>query len=221
MSNNTIIIENKNTAGGPAKFYNVYAEQPEISGTSGLQTTYPVVWYKSLAIPRGGRDTFRCTPTFHAFVGRSSQFSSEVKPGDAISVVNSLPATIGLKQARGSQFLLDTNFGINEDGTSAGTGTFSLGTDSGFGEPNDYVVGVAREQVGGQLTPIAVVDLKAAVDYVFKPKRTIFVTTTQIERGEVLEPPKESSQFAKVEFKDARKTAIVSETAGKFTVTYV
>ena len=57
MSSYTIIIENKNTTTGPPKLYNIYTEKPGISGDTGLQSMFSVVWYKSLGIPRGGRDS--------------------------------------------------------------------------------------------------------------------------------------------------------------------
>ncbi|KAF2802633.1 uncharacterized protein BDZ99DRAFT_468825 [Mytilinidion resinicola] len=222
MSSYTIIIENKNTATGPPKVYNIYTEMPGISGDTGLQSMFSVAWYKSLGIPRGGRDTFRFTTNVYAFVGSSSEYSTQLAAGHAINIINSAVAKVDPRRQKGSQFLLTKDFDINDSKEDrAKAGAFDFSVESAFDEPNKYVVGVAREQVGGQLTPVAVVDLKSSADYVFEPKPKVYVSCTSVDRGEVFTPPTTAGQFAEIEYKDGRKTALVTESAGAFSIAYI
>lgn len=110
---------------------------------------------------------------------------------------------------------------MDEGKNLAKPGTFEFSIAAAFDDPNRYVVGVAREQVGGQLSPVAVADLKSSADYVFTPKPKLYVTSTTAERGQIFDLPDNADQYAEIDYKDGRKTAMVSETGGKFTVTYL
>lgn len=158
----------------------------------------------------------------YAFIGSSSEYSTQLAAGHTVNIINSAVAKIDPRRQKGSQFLLTKDFDINDSQANrAKAGAFDFCVESGFDEPNKYVVGVAQEEVGGRLTPVAVVDLKSSADYVFEPKRKVYVSCTSVDRGEIFTPPTTEGQFAEIEYKDGRKTALVTEKAGEFTITYI
>ncbi|KAL1953786.1 hypothetical protein VTO42DRAFT_2283 [Malbranchea cinnamomea] len=212
----TILIQNRSGASG--KIYNVFSEQPGVSG-GGVQATRPVVWYQTNPIANNAQAVFRFAPDVYGFVGSTNQPSSQLPDGDDVYLQGAQVLRVGTILNDGTRLMVDKSLNITAVDNTAPNHTVDILTKTEVQSANRNVVGIARLQEGESMpAPVAVVELKPGVDFSFTPKYGVFISSTQYSQGTIQGLAQHS---AKVEFTGAQKTAVVVEKSdGQFSVDY-
>ncbi|OAA57621.1 hypothetical protein SPI_07280 [Niveomyces insectorum RCEF 264] len=216
----TITIKNGTTGG--SRRYNIFSDKPEVKGGAEPPVRTPV-WKTTAPLQQGGQAKFRYTADFYGFFGSSSINSAELKAGNSIDLLSSLPVKPGYLTNNGTQLYVSDTDELSEMGQRATNGTFQVIQDSGLPTPNRSVVGVARQEEDGTPAPTAAVELKPGVQYVFTPKPAVYVMAGSVAEGRVIDvPANTATNFAKVEFRgNQREATVVEQSDGKFVVQYL
>ena len=222
----TIII--KNASKSPSKIYNVFSQQPGVEG-GGAQSTKSITWYKTKALPDGSQATFKYNDAFYGFLGYTSKLANEIATGDSVDTEATIKVKIGTIKNDGSVLFVAKSWALSENSDEkSAQNTFTISTESGIPYPDHYVVGIARgKESEGTLSPAPtdVVDLKAAVDYVFTPRQAVYIKASKYDEGtyqaSIDQKSIDEKKVAKVEFSGAKSKATVTEDgSGNFSIKY-
>ncbi|KAK1240116.1 hypothetical protein MKX08_007558 [Trichoderma sp. CBMAI-0020] len=215
----TISIENNR---GANTNYATFMEPPEFTG--GLQPLMNV-WYSTFA-PQGGSFELRTGMDFYAWTGTVPIAPA---PGVVVTSGMSLLARLGNDSVPGSTFekkIIQTFPTIEEISPSAVSGAYEIKTGQDFTVPNNtYLVGLAKVNHRGQVTPIASVAPRNDMSIQITPKMRFFITESQQVPGEIVDHHAVTREGATVDFSSGEGKGkvyarVVQGDDGRFTVAY-
>ncbi|EHK47165.1 uncharacterized protein TrAtP1_010180 [Trichoderma atroviride] len=215
----TISIENNR---GANTNYATFMEPPEFTG--GLQP-FMNVWYTAF-VPQGGSFELRTGMDFYAWTGT---VPTAPVPGVVVTSGMSLLARLGNDSVPGSTFQKKViqNFPvIEETSPSAVSGAYEIKTGQDFTMPNNtYLVGLAKVNNRGQVTPVASVAPRNDMSIQITPKMKFFITESQQISGEIVDYHAVTREGATIDFSSGEGKGkfyarVVQGADGRYTVTY-
>ncbi|PYI35500.1 hypothetical protein BP00DRAFT_334200 [Aspergillus indologenus CBS 114.80] len=206
MNRYTIEVENQR---GANTNYAVMMDTPEFTGD---QEPWLNVWY-TMFIPFHGNFDVNTGDDFYAWVGT---VPTSPAPGVIVSSGMSLLARLGSEGVPGSTFemqIIESFPTIQEIEPSATKGSYEVKTGTDFSIPNNtYLVGLAKVNHRGQVSPVGSVAPKNDQSIQVTPKMRFFVAESQQVPGEIVDRSAVERDGAVIDFSGG-------EGAGKFYAT--
>ncbi|KAL7918269.1 hypothetical protein ACQKWADRAFT_304582 [Trichoderma austrokoningii] len=215
----TISVENNR---GANTNYATFMETPEFTGG---QQPFMNVWYTSF-VPYGGSVEIRTGMDLFAWTGT---VPTTPAPGVVVTSGMSLMARLGSDSAPGSTFekkVIESFPVIEETSPSAIVGAFEIRTGSDFTVPNNtYLVGLAKVNHRGQVSPVASVAPRNNMKIQITPKMKFFITESQQVPGEIVDYHAVTRDGATVDFSSGEGhgkfyARVVQGSDGRYTVSY-